>query len=185
MLLEPYDGGINTDGVESLSWFLRRWPSRTICGTHKFVNLLWPPDRTLSVILFWCSRRNLREEEEKGTWEMKKKSGMKALNMMLICTTYMYGHVPIPLTTLCIHNIHVYRRAVFLHEFLGIDMLKSNEKFSTIHVYTILYVCVPHYTKIKSKQKFKIRNIKISLPTVILLYIHTYYMIHYILLPHI
>ena len=35
--------------------------------------------------------------------------------------------------------------------------------------YTILYVCVSHYTKIKSKRKFKIRNTKLSkssLPTV-------------------
>ena len=120
-------------------------------------------------------KRDLGDEEEKRYESTEHDADMH----------YIHVHVPIPLTTLCIHNIHVYRRAVFLHGFLGIDMLKSNEKFSTIHVYTILYVCVLHYTKIKSKQKFKIRNIKISLPTVILLYIHTYYMIHYILLPHI
>ena len=36
--------------------------------------------------------------------------------------------------------------------------------------YTILYACIPHYKKIKSKRKFKIGNIKlskISLPTVV------------------
>ena len=44
---------------------------------------------------------------------------------------------------------------------------KSKQKF---FCYTILYAHVPYYMKIKSKHKFKIRNIKlskISLPTVV------------------
>ena len=44
--------------------------------------------------------------------------------------------------------------------------IKSKRKFLR---YTIMYAYVPYYTKIKSKRKFKIRNIKlskISLPTV-------------------
>ena len=53
--------------------------------------------------------------------------------------------------------------------------IKSKQKFLC---YTILYmyVCITYYTKIRSKRKFKIRNIKlskISLPTV--LYVRTYY----------
>ena len=56
----------------------------------------------------------------------------------------------------------------------NIDMntkIKSKLKFLR---YTLIYACVPYYTKIKSKRKFKIRNIKhskISLPTVFLLVI--------------
>ena len=37
--------------------------------------------------------------------------------------------------------------------------IKSKRKFLR---YTIMYAYVPYYTKIKSKRKFKIRNIKLS-----------------------
>ena len=45
--------------------------------------------------------------------------------------------------------------------------IKFKQKFLC---YTIMYVHIPYYTKIKSKRKFKIQNIKlskISLPTVL------------------
>ena len=53
--------------------------------------------------------------------------------------------------------------------------IKSKWKFLR---YTILYASVPYYTKIKSKHKFKIRNIKLSKISLPMVY-YVYYMYMY------